>query len=87
MNEEKEENEKRNHSFFQIVSLILIVVLLVASFVELCVIISLKNKTDDMQHKLDNLPKEETESAPEIFEPPFMNYVSYDASKIDSVQL
>lgn len=59
-------NEKKwwkNYSVFQIVSIFLIALLVVAIIIELGIIISLKQKVDDANHKNEELeemlPKEE----------------------------
>ena len=56
MEEEKTESKNHKHSFFQIFSMVLIGILLIAIIVQNAVIINLKIKTDKLKDKLDNLP-------------------------------
>ncbi len=51
--------KKNKLSIFQIVCAILVGLLLIAVVVQIFVIVNLKNRTDELQKKLDNLPKEE----------------------------
>ena len=54
----KQTSNKRKFSVFQIVSALLFALLLVAIVVQIGIIVSLKNKTDDLQNKLDKLPSQ-----------------------------
>lgn len=66
--EEKEEQKQptkiqhlKKYSTFQIVSVVLIAILVVAIIVQICVISNLKNKMDDLQNRIDKLPADTTE--------------------------
>ncbi len=58
----EEKEPKRKFSFFEITSIILIVLLVVGIFVEIIVMINLKGKTENLQKEEKEIPSPEKEA-------------------------
>ncbi len=61
----EEKEPKKKFSFFEITAVVLIVLLVVGIFVEIIVIVNMKNEIATLQKELDSLPQPPEEEIPE----------------------